>query len=343
MATTTLSVTAGTIERKADMSKIVAFLIYFLTLALLWPAHASALTLRSADVHADGYPTVEAVKYMGQLLYERSSGRLAVEVFHSGQLGEEKELLDQCRAGGLEMMRTNLALLVDEIPEAAVAALPYIFRSVEHLHQVLDGPIGQEILDALDQTGLVGLAFYDSGMRSFYTTRKPLLVIDDFKGMRIRVQQTELFKAMVESLGGVPVPMPYGEVQDALRTGVIDGAENNLPSYHSTGHYNVAKYYTVDGHSMPPEVLVFSKKVWSEISQEDRDLILTCARHSVPYMRELWQAREAESLDALSQAGVQIIESIDKEPFIAAVQPLYRRYTTNQKLLDMIRRIRETH
>jgi tripartite ATP-independent transporter DctP family solute receptor len=324
------------------MRKVQFCLISLLIVALLWLPDASALTLRSADIHSDDYPTVEAVKFMGRLLSERSGGRLSVEVFHSGQLGEEKELLEQCRAGGLEMMRTNLAPLVDEVPEAGVAALPYIFRSRDHLHKVLDGPIGQEILDALGESDLVGLAFYDSGVRSFYTTRKPLRAIDDFKGMRIRVQQTELFKAMVESLGGVPVPMPYGEVQDALRTGVIDGAENNLPSYHSTGHYTVAKYYTNDGHSMPPEVLVFSKKVWNGLSEDDKSLILKCAGDSVPYMRKLWQAREAESLRALEQAGVQIIDDIDKEPFVRAVKPLYDRYTSTQKLLDMVRRIRDT-
>ncbi|MEM5789733.1 MAG: TRAP transporter substrate-binding protein [Syntrophobacteraceae bacterium] len=324
------------------MSKVLFYLAAVLFGVLWCSTGAMALTLRTADIHREGYPTVEAVKYMGKLLSDRSGGRLSVEVFHSGQLGEEKESLEQCRAGGLDMLRTNLAPLVDEVPEAGVIALPYIFRSEEHLHRVLDGPIGREILDSLEESGLVGLAFYDSGIRSFYTSQKPLRTIEDFKGMRIRVQQTELFKAMVEVLGGIPVPMPYGEVQDALRMGVIDGAENNLPSYHVSGHYTVAKYYSNDGHSMPPEVLVFSKKVWDGLSEEDRLLILQSARDSVPYMREKWRAHEDEAQRVLTRAGVQIIDSIDREPFIEAVRPLYDRYSSTPKLLDMVRRIQET-
>lgn len=322
------------------MSKVLFFLIALS--AAFYPADGSALTLRSADIHVESYPTVQAVRYMGQLLHERSGGRLTIEVLHSGQLGEERELLEQCRAGGLDMMRTNIAPLVDYVPEAAVVAMPYIFRSEVHLHNVLDGPVGQEILSAMEKTGLVGLAFYDSGARSFYSSRKPLRTIEDFRGLRIRVQQTELFKAMVEALGAIAVPMAYGEVRDALRNGVIDAAENNLPSYHSTGHYTVAKYYMLDRHSMPPEVLVFSKKVWAGISEDDKKLIIESAGDSVPHMRELWRAREVQALRGVEESGAQVIGDIDKAPFVTAVRPLYDRYLSTDKLRDMARRIRET-
>ncbi|MHC1729370.1 MAG: TRAP transporter substrate-binding protein [Syntrophobacteraceae bacterium] len=322
------------------MSKVLFFLVALS--AASYSVEVPALTLRSADIHVESYPTVQAVKYMGQLLSERSGGRLSIEVLHSGQLGEEKELLEQCRAGGLDMMRTNIAPLVDDVSEAAVVAMPYIFRSEDHLHNVLDGPIGEEILNAMEKTGLVGLAFYDSGARSFYNSRRPLRTLEDFKGLRIRTQQTELFKAMVEALGGVAVPMAFGEVRDALRNGVIDGAENNLPSYHFTGHYTVAKYYTLDRHSMPPEILVFSRKVWAGISEDDKKLIIECARDSVPHMRELWRARETQSLRGVEESGAQVIGDIDKTPFIEAVKPLYDRYLSTDKLLDMARRIRET-
>jgi len=301
--------------------------------------NASALTLRSADVHPEDYPTVQAVKFMGQLLNERSGGRITLEVLHSGQLGEEKELLEQCRAGGLDIMRTNLAPLSDTVPEVVVPALPYLFRSEEHLHQVLDGPIGREILAAIEASDLIGLAFYDSGARSFYNTRKPLRSVEDFKGLRIRVQQSDIFKSLVEALGAVAVPLPFGEVHNALRTGFIDGAENNWPSYESTGHYKEARYYTVDGHSMTPEVLVFSRKIWVDLSAEDRRLILEAAQDSVPYMRDLWRKREGHARRTLEQAGVEVVEIADKSPFIQAVKPVYDRYMSMEKVPDLVRRI----
>ncbi|MEN6437977.1 MAG: TRAP transporter substrate-binding protein [Syntrophobacter sp.] len=324
------------------MGKGFVNLLLLVLACLLCIPDASALTLRSADVHSEDYPTVQAVRYMGQLLNERSGGRISLEVLHSGQLGEEKELLEQCRAGGLDMMRTNLAPLSDTVPEIVVPALPYLFRSEEHLHKVLDGPIGREILVALESSDLIGLAFYDSGARSFYNTRKPLRSVEDFKGLRLRVQQSDIFKSLVESLGAVAVPLPFGEVHNALRTGFIDGAENNWPSYESTGHFKEAKYYTVDGHSMTPEVLVFSRKVWADLSGEDKKLILKAAEDSVPYMRSLWREREAQARRAMEQAGVEVVDIADRDPFIRAVKPVYDRYMSMEKVPDLIRRIQNT-
>lgn len=324
------------------MNKTFSYLLFLVLIPLLAAGEGSALTLRVADVHEEDYPTVQALQRIGQLLAERSGGRLSVEVFHSRQLGEEKESIEQCQAGGLDMVRTNLAPLIDAVPEAGVPALPYIFRSEDHLHRVLDGPIGQQILDALGKTGLIGLCFYDSGARSFYNARKPLRAVEDFKGLRIRVQQTELFKAMVDALGAVPVPMPYGEVRDALRAGIIDGAENNWPSYHSTGHYKVAPYYTGDAHSMTPEVLAFSAKVWAGLSEEDRRLIRQAAADSVPHMRELWREREARARKAVEEGGVEFIEISDKEPFIRAMKPVYERFVITESLRDMVQRIQAT-
>jgi tripartite ATP-independent transporter DctP family solute receptor len=324
------------------MNKTFRYLLFFLLIPLLSTGEVTALTLRVADVQEENYPTVQALKRVGELLSERSGGRLSLEVFHSRHLGEEKDSIEQCQAGGLEMVRTNLAPLIDAVPEAGVPALPYIFRSEDHLHRVLDGLVGWQILDALGKTGLIGLCFYDSGARSFYNARKPLRSVEDFKGLRIRVQQTELFKAMVEALGAIPIPMPYGEIQNALRAGIIDGAENNWPSYHSTGHYTVAPYYTVDAHSMTPEVLVFSAKVWAGLSREDRSLIQQAASDSVPYMRELWREREAKARRAVEEAGVKTVEILDKEQFIKAMRPVYERFVTTDSIRDMVRRIQET-
>lgn len=329
-------------ENGGTMQKVRLYLFSLVLIPILLVGTASALILRVADVQEENYPTVQALKQFGQMLAERSGGRLSVEVFHSRQLGEEKEAIDQCRAGGLEMIRTNLAPLIDAVPEAVVPALPYIFRSEDHLHKVLDSPIGQEILDALDRAGVIGLAYYDNGVRSFYSTRKPLRTIEDFRGLRIRVQQTGLCKAMVEALGGVPVPMPYGEVGDALRTGIIDGAENNLPSYHSTGHFKTAKYFAVDGHTMTPEVLVFSKKVWVTLPEEDRRLIRQAAKDSVPFMRKLWRERTAKARQAVEEGGAAVVEDIDQEPFRKAMRPVYERFVTTDSLREMVRRIQAT-
>lgn len=321
------------------MKKACLYLLSLLLIPLLSAGTVSALTLRVADTQGEDYPTVQALKQFGQLLAERSGGRLLVEVFHSRQLGEEKESIEQCQAGGLEMVRTNLAPLIDAAPEAVVPALPYTFHSEDHLHKVLDSPVGQEILDALERTGVIGLVFYDNGVRSFYSTKKPLRSVDDFRGLRIRVQQTELSRAMVEALGGVPVPMPYGEVADALRTGIIDGAENNLPSYHSTGHFKIAKYYAVDGHTMTPEVLVFSKRVWMALPEEDQRLIRQAAQDSVPFMRKLWQERCANARRAVEEGGAEVFDDLDKEPFVKAMKPVYERFITTDSLRDMVRRI----
>jgi tripartite ATP-independent transporter DctP family solute receptor len=196
-----------------------------------------ARDFRSADVHPADYPTVQAVNYMGKLLKERTNGRLGVRVFPSGALGTEKDNIEQLKLGGLDMMRINVAPLNSVVPETIATGLPFVFRGTEHMRKVLDGPVGAEILAAMESQGLVGLAFYDSGSRSFYTTKKPIRTVADMKGMKIRVIQSDLFVAMVEALGANPTPMPYGEVYTALKTGIVDAAENNWPSYESSRHF----------------------------------------------------------------------------------------------------------
>jgi tripartite ATP-independent transporter DctP family solute receptor len=302
-------------------------------------AHAQEIVLRSADTHADGYPTVEAVKHMGELLAERSDGRITVEVFPARQLGEESDTIEQTRFGVIDMNRVNLAPLNNLVPETSVPGLPYVFRSIDHMRAVMDGEIGQEILDALEPHDLIGLAFYDSGARSFYNSEKPIVTPADLEGMKIRVQQSDLFVAMMDALGANATPMPFGEVYSALQTGVVDGAENNWPSYESTGHYQVAEYYSLDEHSMSPEVLVMSKATWDGLSPEDQEMIRQAARDSVPYMRELWDAREAEARRVVEEAGSRINE-VDKQAFIDAMAPVYEQFVTDPALQDMVDRIR---
>ncbi len=300
-------------------------------------AHAQTI-LKSADTHPDGYPTVEAVKYMGQLLAERSAGRLAVEVFHSRQLGEEKDTIEQTRFGVIDLNRINLAPLNNLVPETQIPALPFVFRSVEHMRKVMDGEIGEEILKAFEPHGLIGLAYYDSGARSFYNSRKPIQTPADMAGMKIRVQQSDLFIAVMNALGANATPMPFGEVFSALQTGVIDGAENNWPSYESTRHFEAAKYYSLSEHSMSPEVLVMSKMSWDKLTPEDQALVKQAAKDSVARMRELWEANEKSS-EAIVRAGGAEINTLDKAPFIAAMAPVYAQFVTDDTLKSLLARI----
>lgn len=299
---------------------------------------AQEITLRSSDTHPDGYPTVEAVKHVGELVQERSGGRIAIEVFHSAQLGEEKDTIEQTQFGVIDMNRVSMGPFNNLIPETAIVSLPYIFRDTEHMHAVMDGPIGEEILAAFEPHGLVGLAFYDGGARSFYNNEKPIESVEDLQGMKFRVMQSDVFVDMVDALGGDATPMPYGEVYSAIETGVIDGAENNPPSYLTSGHAEVAGFYTLDEHLIVPEVLVMSKTRWDQLSPEDQELIRQAAQDSVSVQRELWAEAETAALEQVIAAGAQVNE-IDKQPFIDAMAPVYEKYANTPELQDLVERI----
>jgi tripartite ATP-independent transporter DctP family solute receptor len=297
--------------------------------------------LRSADTHPDGYPTVEAVKYMGDLIKQRTNGRYSVEVYHSAQLGEEKDTIEQTQTGVIDLNRVSMGPFNGIVPETAVPSLPYMFRSVEQMRHVMDGPIGEDILKAFEAHDLVGLAFYDSGARSFYNTKKDITSIADLKGMKFRVIQSDVFVDMVNALGANATPMAYGEVYSALETGVIDGAENNWPSFESAKHYEVAKHYTTDEHQIVPEVLVMSKSSWDKLAPEDQAIVRQAAKDSVVKMRELWDAQEKKSRDLVEKAGVKVSE-IDKQPLIDAMKPVYDKYLSTPELKDLAARIQAT-
>lgn len=312
------------------------------SVALTTNAFGCEITFRSSDTHPQGYPTVAAVEAMGALLEERSGGRLCIEVFHSAQLGEEKDTIEQTQFGVIDMNRVSLGPFNNIIEETQVPSLPYIFRSTEHMHNVMDGPVGQQILGAFSDHDLVGLAFYDGGSRSFYNSERPINSIEDLAGMKFRVMQSDMFVDMVAALGANATPMPYGEVYSAIQTGVIDGAENNWPSYDSSGHFEVAQYYTLDQHLIVPEVLVMAKSTFDALSAEDQELVRQAARDSAPVMRDLWAAREAESEERVRAAGVEVITDIDKTPFIEAMVPVYEKYVTSPALQQMVLDIQAT-
>ena len=302
-------------------------------------AQSCEITLRSSDTHPEGYPTVAAVEHMGELLQERSDGRICVEVFHSAQLGEEKDTIEQTQLGVIDMNRVSLGPFNNIIEETKVFSLPYIFRSTDHMHKVVDGEIGEQILGEFQNHNLVGLAYYDSGSRSFYNSQKPITSIEDISGMKFRVMQSDVFVDMVDALGGNATPMPYGEVYSSIQTGVIDGAENNWPSFESSGHFEVAGHYTLDQHLIVPEVLVMSKAAWDKLSAEDQEMVRQAAKDSVPVMRDLWQEREAASEEKVRAAGVEVVTDIDKTPFIEAMVPVYEKHVTTDKLRNLVERI----
>jgi tripartite ATP-independent transporter DctP family solute receptor len=324
---------------RADLSRTVSLVVALFLTAV--STGAFAREFRAADTQNEDYPTVQALRYMGSLIAEKTGGRHQVRVFHSRQLGEEKETIEQTRAGAIDINRTNVALIGTFVPAMNVLAMPFLFRSIEHLQKVLDGPIGNEILSSFEPYGFVGLAFYDSGARSIYNSVRPVRSIADIRALRIRVQQSELMSDMVKALGGEPIELPYGQVLTGLATKLIDGAENNWPSFVTTDHYKFAGYYTLTEHTMSPEVLVMSLKAWSSLSDEDRNIFRDAAIESSHFMREKWKDLETQSRERAKSAGVTIVTDIDRKPFEQAMAAIYARAQQDPAAAGLIERIRK--
>mgnify|MGYP000566127141 CR=1 FL=1 len=294
--------------------------------------------LTSVDTHPDGYPTVEGVRYFGALLRERTGGRLDLNIYAGGQLGNERDTLEITTFGGIDFNRVNLAPLNSIEPLTVVAALPFIFESTQHMRTVVDGPIGDAILASLEQHGLIGLCFYDSGARSFYNTRGPIRTPADMRGLKLRVPGSDLYIEMVRSLGADAVPMPLDEVYQSLAQGVIDGAENNWPSFESGRHFEVAPYYSLTRHLLAPEVFVMSKVTWDDLSPEDRVTVKQAARDSVPHMRDLWDARVAQSRETVLAAGVEV-NDVDPAPFAEAMTGMWEASLATPEQRDLVDQI----
>ena len=325
---------------RADLSRTVAIVVALFLTAI--STSAAAREFRATDTQNEDYPTVQALRYMGRLIAERSGGRLQIRVFPARQLGEEKETIEQTRAGAIDLNRTNVALIGTFVPAMNVLAMPFLFRSIEHLQKVLDGPIGNEILGSFEPYGFVGLTFYDSGARSIYNSVRPVRTIADLGGLRLRVQQSELMSDMIEALGAVPVELPYGQVLTGLSTKLIDGAENNWPSFVTTDHYKYAGYYTITEHTMSPEVLVISQKAWQSLSADDRQIFRDAALQSSHFMREQWKALEERSRLQAKAAGVTIVTDFDRNSFEAAMTGIYQKAQRDPVAAALIERIRKT-
>src|SRR5690348_18378257 len=309
----------------------------------LAPALAIAqqkLVLKASDVHPEGYPTVAALESMGKKLEAATNGRISVQMFPSMQLGGEKEAIEQAQVGALQLARVSVGALGPVVDDLNVFNLPYLFRDTEHMRKVIDGPIGQELLDKVTnnpKAGLVGLLWMDAGARSLYDTKKPIRGIDDLKGMKFRVMGNPMFVDMMNALGGNGVAMGYDQVFNALQTGVVDGAENNPPSFVFDNHYTVAKYYTLDEHLIVPEILVMSHRIWDSLSPADQGLVKKLAREAQMEERVLWNKYEKDAMDKARAAGITVTEIADKKPFQAAVKPVWDKY--GPKYADMVKRI----
>lgn len=292
-----------------------------------------------AENQAEDYPTTLGAYRFAQLVKERTGGRIEILVKANGELGDEQAVVEQLQYGGIDFVRASLSSLSEFVPKMNVLQMPYLYKNSEHMWKVLDGEIGEEFMEILDGSGLTGLSWYDAGTRNFYCTNKPIRSLEDVKGMRIRVQESEMMGAMVEALGGTTVPMTYDKVYSALETGQIDGAENNWPSYESVRHYEVAPFYTVDEHTRVPEMQLMSRHTWEKLSPEDQNLIRECARDSAIYQRKLWTQRSEASQRRVRGAGCTVLElsEEEKERFRQAMQPVYQRYCADY--MDVIERI----
>jgi tripartite ATP-independent transporter DctP family solute receptor len=291
---------------------------------------------RGWNTHVPGYPTSVSMDQFDKLVAERTQGRIKPKTYHSAQLGQQDEAIQQMQLGAIDFAVFNLTPLNNIVPETIAFTLPYVFDSPDHLHKVVDGPIGQEVAKALEAKNMIVLAYQDSGSRSFYNSKHEVRTPADLKGMKIRVQSSDLNVAMVEALGANPSPIPFGEVFTALQSGVVDGAENNWPSYEETQHYRVAKYFTLDEHVMVPEIFVVSKSTWDRLSEEDQDIVRQAAIESSQLERKLWAERETQSRQKVAAGGAVIAANIDKGPWKAAMQPVYDKYGADSRIKHLM-------
>ena len=331
----------GTTRASSRYRKVAAAILALLAVVSApgWRGSASAREFRAADIQEEDYPTVQALLYMDKLVAERTQGRHHIRVFHSRQLGEESQTIEQTRVGAIDLDRINVAAIGDLAAPLAVLAQPFLFRSIDHLYRVIDGTIGEDILAAIEPYGFVGLTYYDSGARSIYTRAQPVRSLADLRGLRIRVQQSDLITRMMRALGAEPVTLPYGQVLTALQARLVDGAENNWPSFVTTGHYRVAQFYSLTEHTMGPEVLVMSRRAWDELSDADRAIFRAAARESSQYMRARWLSWEEQSRREAAAAGVTIIGDLDRQAFEDATRALREEMRADPKLGPLIARI----
>lgn len=330
--------------RKKLLIGTAAFL-FTLAGAVLWKGGrpgtvAPEYVLNYAENQTANYPTTLGAYRFAELVERYTNGRIQVIVQPEAELGAEKDVLRQMKYGGIDFARISLTQLAEIIPEMNALQMPYLYRDSEHMWKVLEGEIGDEFLKLAGEFDLVGLTWYDAGVRNFYTSEKQITCLEDLQGMTIRVQESGMVADMVEALGANAVQIPYSEVYSSIELGTVDGAENNWPSYMAMNHDEVAKYYTVDEHTRVPEMQLVSAHTWEKLSEQDREIILECAKESARLERRLWKLQEKQARESAVKNGTIVIEISDeeKERFCAAVEPVYQKYCS--EYMDVIEKIR---
>lgn len=281
---------------------------------------------RLGETHPEDYPTTRADERFAELVRERSNGRINITVHANAQLGEEAAVIEQVQTGAIELTRTSSSPMAEFASSMGAFSLPHIFDSSEHMWAFLQGEGGKSLLDEMSSAGFKGLAYYDSGARSFYTRERVVQSPEDMNGLKIRVQKSDINVDFINALGASATPMDFSEVYSALQNGVIDGAENNWPSYLSTSHYEVAPNYTLDQHTRVPEVLVMNQSQWEELSEEDQQIVQEAASESVEYQREQWDKEVQQAMDEIRSVDTQITEVDDLTAWRAAVEPVIAEY-----------------
>ena len=281
-----------------------------------------------AENQTEDYPTTLGALKFAELVEERTGGRIRIQVKAEGVMGSESEVIRQMQYGGIDFARISIAQLSDFIPQMNVLQLPYLYKDSSHMWRVLDGEIGERFLEYSEEYDLIGLSWYDAGARNLYCSDKPIWTLEDIQGLRIRVQEATIMSEMITALGAIPVQIPYDQVYAALERKQVDGAENNWPSYETMQHYEVAGYYTVDEHIRIPEIQICAKHTWEQLSENDRQIILECARQSALYERQLWTEREGQARENALKNGAQEIylDTEEKEKFKEAMMPVYEQF-----------------
>ena len=295
------------------------------------------------NIHKPGYPNTVAMDKFADLVKEKTGGNITLKMFHSGVLGNQPDAIEQVRIGGLAIGNFNLGPIGPMAAEANVVSLPFIFKDMGHMHRALDGAAGDKISAGMAKIGLIALAWYDSGARSFYNSKKPIMVPADVAGMKVRVMNNELYSGMISALGGNPSPMAFSEVFQSLKTGVVDGAENNWPSYESTGHFEVAGFYSLSQHLIIPECVCVNAKAYNALSAADQKSVKDAARESAVLQRDLWEKRAISSREKVMKAGVKFNEIPNKAAFQAAMAPVHTKYlAANPNLVPLVELIKNT-
>jgi tripartite ATP-independent transporter DctP family solute receptor len=297
---------------------------------------------KASDVHPLGYPTVEAVVRMGAKLEQQSKGKYAIQMFPSMQLGGEKEALEQAQVGALQYARVSVGVVGPIVDDLNVFNMPFVFRDVKHMRAVIDGTVGEELMNKITNASnsrLIGLCWMDAGARSVYNKVRPIRTPDDLKGLKIRMMGNPLFVDTMNAMGGNGISMGMDQVYNAMTTGVVDGAENNPPSYDSFNHFPIAKNYSLTEHLIIPEILVFSKRTFDGLPKADQDLIKKLAKEAQLEQRKLWDEREAQSMKKIKDAGINVItlSTAEKKRFQDSVKPVWEKY--GGKYAELVKRI----